>query len=132
MQIIVLRTKNHLAESDFSFSARCAPKLFRKGNPEAERGRKMPFEGGFRRYLKKIRLAKRNQSVPDIRVRLTGRPLPSASISLLPDRKKVKTSLCLQQVKIPPSRECLIYFRLRAKGQIRNSRKGGIDRLTKR
>ena len=51
-------TKNRSAESDFSFSARCAPKLFRKGNPEAERGRKMPFEGGFRRYLKKIRFAK--------------------------------------------------------------------------
>ena len=52
------RTISRSAESDFSFSARCAPKLFRKGNPEAERGRKRPFEGGLRRYLKKIRFAK--------------------------------------------------------------------------
>ena len=52
------RMVNRSAESDFSFSACCAPILFRKGNPEAERGRKMPFEGGFRRYPKKIRLAR--------------------------------------------------------------------------
>ena len=57
-KIAFSRMISRSAESDFSFSARCAPKLFRKGNPEAERGRKMPFEGGFRRYLKKIRFAK--------------------------------------------------------------------------